>query len=115
MAWFSSPDSEKTYYRRRAVAEEENALISLARDNDYGYIPPGYGLNDHLKATMASIAGPCGCLQQEPITVAESYAPIPSSYDPVARSRQRVIDLISCHHYYVKILAAQITTTLLKY
>ncbi|VDN07332.1 unnamed protein product [Thelazia callipaeda] len=75
--------------RRRPVNEEENALISLARDNDYGYIPPGYGLNDHLKATVASIAGPCGCLRQETAAVTESYSPIPSSSDLITLNRQR--------------------------
>lgn len=74
--------------RRRGIAEEENALISLARDNDYGYIPPGYGLNDHLKATMASITGPCSCLQHESHT--DSYTPIQPTYDPAAIAKQRV-------------------------
>ncbi|CAG9530072.1 unnamed protein product [Cercopithifilaria johnstoni] len=76
--------------RRRPVNEEENALISFARGNDYGYIPPGYGLNDHLKATVASIAGPCSCLQQEPIPNTKSYSPIPtSSCDPTTLIKQR--------------------------
>ncbi|KAM3723334.1 putative ligand-gated ion channel [Dirofilaria immitis] len=75
--------------RRPAISEEENALISLAHGNDYGYIPPGYGLNDHLKATMASIAGPCGCLQQEPMPNTKSFSSIPTSHDPNELSKQR--------------------------
>lgn len=78
------------YYRRRLANEEENALINLARGNDYGYIPPGYGLNDHLKATMASIAGPCSCLQQEALPNTKSCSSIPvPSYDPASLSKQR--------------------------
>uniref|UniRef100_A0A1I7ZYM6 Ligand-gated ion channel 50 n=1 Tax=Steinernema glaseri TaxID=37863 RepID=A0A1I7ZYM6_9BILA len=42
--------------------EEEHALLSL-RDNDYGYIPPGYGLNGNLKSALSSLAGPCACHQ----------------------------------------------------
>ncbi|KAK6101476.1 Neurotransmitter-gated ion-channel ligand binding domain family protein [Brugia pahangi] len=76
--------------RRRLATEEENALINLARGNDYGYIPPGYGLNDHLKATMASIAGPCSCLQQEALPNTKSCSSIPvPSYDPASLSKQR--------------------------
>ncbi|VDK87347.1 unnamed protein product [Litomosoides sigmodontis] len=77
--------------KRRGGVGEENALISLARGNDYGYIPPGYGLNDHFKATMASIAGPCSCLKQEAIkSNAKSYASIPtSSFDPATLIKQR--------------------------
>lgn len=94
--------------RRRPGIEEENALLSLARGNDYGYIPPGYGLNDHLRATMASIAGPCSCLKEEPTkSNAKSYAPIPTSlYDPAALIKQRVMDfrIISTiiEFYYIR-------------
>ncbi|VDK65517.1 unnamed protein product [Onchocerca ochengi] len=75
--------------RRPGISEEENVLISLARGNDYGYIPPGYGLNDQLKATMASIAGPCSCLRQEPVLNTKSYSPIPTSLDPIELTKQR--------------------------
>ncbi|OZC09475.1 Neurotransmitter-gated ion-channel ligand binding domain protein [Onchocerca flexuosa] len=76
--------------RRPGISAEENALINFACGNDYGYIPPGYGLNDQLKAKMASIAGPCGCLQQEPIYNTKSYSPVPTSYDPAELTKQRV-------------------------
>ncbi|TKR64972.1 hypothetical protein L596_025438 [Steinernema carpocapsae] len=45
--------------------EEEHALLSMARDNDYGYIPPGYGLNGNLKSALSSLAGPCACHQPQ--------------------------------------------------
>lgn len=35
--------------------EEESALLSL-RDNDYGYIPPGFGLNGNLASAMKSFS-----------------------------------------------------------
>lgn len=59
------------------------------RDNDYGYIPPGYGLNGNLKSAMASIAGPCACTKEEP---PEVYAPIlPSASEAAAfQARQNV-------------------------
>lgn len=78
-------ETNSIFSRRRTVTEEKNALISFAHDNDYGYIPPGYGLNDHLKAKMASIAGPCSCLHKESTTV----VPLSSSYDCISLSRQR--------------------------
>lgn len=40
--------------------------MSLARDNDYGYIPPGsYGLNGNLKGPITgNLSAACGCTIQ---------------------------------------------------
>uniref|UniRef100_A0A9J2PV68 Neurotransmitter-gated ion-channel ligand-binding domain-containing protein n=1 Tax=Ascaris lumbricoides TaxID=6252 RepID=A0A9J2PV68_ASCLU len=74
-------ESNSALHRRGYASEEECALMSL-RDNDYGYIPPGYGLNGNLKSAMASIAGPCACTKEEP---PEVYAPIlPSASEAAA-------------------------------
>uniref|UniRef100_A0A0K0D2D5 Neur_chan_memb domain-containing protein n=1 Tax=Angiostrongylus cantonensis TaxID=6313 RepID=A0A0K0D2D5_ANGCA len=43
-----------TLHRRNPTNEEESALISL-RDNDYGYIPPGFGLNGNVVNAMRSL------------------------------------------------------------
>uniref|UniRef100_A0AC34Q0E5 Uncharacterized protein n=1 Tax=Panagrolaimus sp. JU765 TaxID=591449 RepID=A0AC34Q0E5_9BILA len=42
-------------------SEDESAALLMPRDNDYGYIPPGYGLNGNIKSAMSMIAGPCAC------------------------------------------------------
>jgi hypothetical protein len=44
----------------RKQQDEESALIKRTA-NDYGYIPPGYGLNGNLKSAMSALAGPCAC------------------------------------------------------
>uniref|UniRef100_A0A158PH33 Ligand-gated ion channel 50 n=1 Tax=Angiostrongylus costaricensis TaxID=334426 RepID=A0A158PH33_ANGCS len=41
-----------TLHRRNPTNEEESALISL-RDNDYGYIPPGFGLNGNVRVNRS--------------------------------------------------------------
>ncbi|VDM77598.1 unnamed protein product [Strongylus vulgaris] len=43
-----------TLHRRNPAHEEESALISL-RDNDYGYIPPGFGLNGNIANAVRSL------------------------------------------------------------
>ncbi|KAI6176475.1 hypothetical protein M3Y97_00802000 [Aphelenchoides bicaudatus] len=46
----------------RKQQDEESALLRRT-PNDYGYIPPGYGLNGNLKSAMSALAGPCACNQ----------------------------------------------------
>jgi cation transporter family protein len=46
--------------KTKSASEEENALL-FVRDNDYGYIPPGYGLNGNIQSVIAKITGPCDC------------------------------------------------------
>ncbi|KAI6235920.1 hypothetical protein M3Y95_00102500 [Aphelenchoides besseyi] len=46
----------------RRNQEETNSLLKRTPTaNDYGYIPPGYGLNGNLKSAMSALAGPCAC------------------------------------------------------
>lgn len=45
----------------RRQQDEESVLIKRTANNDYGYIPPGYGLNGNLKTAMSALAGPCAC------------------------------------------------------
>ncbi|CAD5219929.1 unnamed protein product [Bursaphelenchus xylophilus] len=45
----------------RSKENEEEHQKLLNNSNDYGYIPPGYGLNGNLKSAMSAIAGPCAC------------------------------------------------------
>ncbi|VDK48480.1 unnamed protein product [Anisakis simplex] len=91
-------ESNSALHRRGYTSEEECALMSL-RDNDYGYIPPGYGLNGNLKSAMASFAGPCACTKEEP---PEVYAPILQSAAELAayRAGQNVsLSLCPCHEH----------------
>lgn len=44
----------------RKQQDEQTTLITRTA-NDYGYIPPGYGLNGNLKSAMSALAGPCAC------------------------------------------------------
>ncbi|PIO58053.1 Neurotransmitter-gated ion-channel transmembrane region, partial [Teladorsagia circumcincta] len=53
-----------TLHRRNPANEEESALISL-RDNDYGYIPPGFGLNGNIANAMRSLGARCSCDPQQ--------------------------------------------------
>ena len=58
------PQAPQTLHRRTVPnmkSEDENAALLMPRDNDYGYIPPGYGLNGNIKSAMSMIAGPCAC------------------------------------------------------
>uniref|UniRef100_A0A0N4UZ96 Ligand-gated ion channel 50 n=1 Tax=Enterobius vermicularis TaxID=51028 RepID=A0A0N4UZ96_ENTVE len=48
---------------RVGVPPEETALVNLVRDNDYGYIPPGYGLNGTLKNPAVPVAESCPCVK----------------------------------------------------
>ncbi|VDO58010.1 unnamed protein product, partial [Haemonchus placei] len=52
--------ASSTLHRRNPANEEESALISL-RDNDYGYIPPGFGLNGNIASAMRSFGARCSC------------------------------------------------------
>ncbi|GMS89739.1 hypothetical protein PENTCL1PPCAC_11914 [Pristionchus entomophagus] len=49
-----------TLHRRKIQSDEESALLSL-KDNDYGYIPPGFGLNGNISSAMRSLSGRCSC------------------------------------------------------
>jgi len=62
---------------------EENPLLALARENDYGYIPPGYALNGSLRNAMSALVGPCVCKREvsapkELATLARDYGTIGS-------------------------------------
>ncbi|RCN36515.1 Neurotransmitter-gated ion-channel transmembrane region [Ancylostoma caninum] len=90
-----------TLHRRNPANEEESALISL-RDNDYGYIPPGFGLNGNIASAMRSLGGRCSCdphpsYQTELDEVPESAHPSPS-YSSKRHRRERLakrIDTLS--------------------
>ncbi|PIO76643.1 Neurotransmitter-gated ion-channel ligand binding domain protein [Teladorsagia circumcincta] len=56
--------NEGDSFRRNPANEEESALISL-RDNDYGYIPPGFGLNGNIANAMRSLGARCSCDPQQ--------------------------------------------------
>ncbi|CAD6187811.1 unnamed protein product [Caenorhabditis auriculariae] len=62
-----SVSATSTLHRRPKSnkSEEEAALLSL-RDNDYGYIPPGFGLNGNIASAMKNFAARCSC---EPTSV----------------------------------------------
>uniref|UniRef100_A0AC34F539 Uncharacterized protein n=1 Tax=Panagrolaimus sp. ES5 TaxID=591445 RepID=A0AC34F539_9BILA len=67
-AQYDQPPMNASVYRRSGAhkTDEENAaLLSQPRDNDYGYIPPGYGLNGNLKSAMSMIAGSCACHNEQ--------------------------------------------------
>ncbi|CAO4368570.1 unnamed protein product [Caenorhabditis nigoni] len=69
--------------------EEESALLSL-RDNDYGYIPPGFGLNGNLASAMKSFSSSCSC---EPTNVVnmmlDEAETIPASTSSSLSRKQR--------------------------
>ncbi|KJH49597.1 Neurotransmitter-gated ion-channel transmembrane region [Dictyocaulus viviparus] len=94
--------ASSTLHRRNQVNEEESALISL-RDNDYGYIPPGFGLNGNIANTMRTLRGRCSCApytsyhdEFEETTPLEH--PTASSHIPRRHQRERLakrIDTLS--------------------
>ncbi|CAI4222225.1 unnamed protein product [Auanema sp. JU1783] len=47
--------------KNKTQCEEESAALLSLRDNDYGYIPPGFGLNGSLASAMRSLGGRCSC------------------------------------------------------
>uniref|UniRef100_A0A7E4V0D7 Ligand-gated ion channel 50 n=1 Tax=Panagrellus redivivus TaxID=6233 RepID=A0A7E4V0D7_PANRE len=66
-------ENSGSLYRRQPHAtpnnitdEENTALLGMPRDNDYGYIPPGYGLNGNIKTAMSMLAGSCACHKNAP-------------------------------------------------
>ncbi|CAJ0599297.1 unnamed protein product [Cylicocyclus nassatus] len=60
-----------TLHRRNPANEEESALISL-RDNDYGYIPPGFGLNGNIASAVRSLGGRESCLPARAVREAQT-------------------------------------------
>lgn len=69
--------------RAEGGGAEENPLLALARENDYGYIPPGYALNGSLRNAMSALVGPCVCKREvsapkELHTLARDYGTIGS-------------------------------------
>ncbi|KAK6028541.1 Neurotransmitter-gated ion-channel transmembrane region [Ostertagia ostertagi] len=69
-----------TLHRRNPANEEESALISL-RDNDYGYIPPGFGLNGNIANAMRSLGARCSCDPQQSYQtdVDDAHSPVHAS------------------------------------
>uniref|UniRef100_A0A0N5AHQ4 Ligand-gated ion channel 50 n=1 Tax=Syphacia muris TaxID=451379 RepID=A0A0N5AHQ4_9BILA len=56
--------SNHILYRRAVASSEEAAMLNLVGDNDYGYIPPGYGLNGTLKNAVVSLpVESCACIK----------------------------------------------------
>ncbi|CAD5214386.1 unnamed protein product [Bursaphelenchus okinawaensis] len=62
---YTANDTNQGFLQRRLTSRsketEEEQQKLLNNSNDYGYIPPGYGLNGNLKSAMSAIAGPCAC------------------------------------------------------
>ncbi|KAI6222353.1 hypothetical protein M3Y99_01507100 [Aphelenchoides fujianensis] len=68
----------------RRNEEETNSLLKRTpTTNDYGYIPPGYGLNGNLKSAMSALAGPCACHNPDAVLAQQRTSPsIPDQQDP---------------------------------
>lgn len=92
------PSLDQDTSRRKPVCEEESALLSL-RDNDYGYIPPGFGLNGNIISAVRSLGGRwvsvsvtsnssrCSC---EPHSMSAALDDIPlESVTPMCSRKQR--------------------------
>uniref|UniRef100_A0A1I7X756 Ligand-gated ion channel 50 n=1 Tax=Heterorhabditis bacteriophora TaxID=37862 RepID=A0A1I7X756_HETBA len=71
---------------RKPQCEEESALLSL-RDNDYGYIPPGFGLNGNIASAMRSLGGRCSCDPHSTVTAHMDDNPEAGGPPPVLCSR----------------------------
>lgn len=82
-----SPVHSSLRHRHTNGIDEETALL---RDNDYGYIPPGFGLNGNLKNAMRSLGGRCSCELKE-TKEKDNYQSLPppssSASPPVVPSR----------------------------
>jgi hypothetical protein len=64
-------------------------MMTLARDNDYGYRPPGFGLNGNLKSALGHWAsGPCVCQPHHPSANETGHRPrkLPLPGDPLLPS-----------------------------
>ncbi|CAI2349624.1 unnamed protein product [Caenorhabditis sp. 36 PRJEB53466] len=70
--------------------EEESALLSL-RDNDYGYIPPGFGLNGNLSNAMKSFTSSCSCEPPNVVNMMldEAETIPPSTTSSLSRKQRR--------------------------
>ena len=42
-----------SFRKNKTQSEEEAALLTSIRENDYGYIPPGFGLNGSIANVMS--------------------------------------------------------------
>jgi hypothetical protein len=75
---YDQPPINTSVYRRpgHKTDEENAALLSQPRDNDYGYIPPGYGLNGNIKSAMSMIAGLCACHNNQGYNSTNDHQPI---------------------------------------
>ncbi|CAB3403221.1 unnamed protein product [Caenorhabditis bovis] len=85
-----SISASNTVYRRQKQPknEEESALLSL-RDNDYGYIPPGFGLNGNLANAMKSFTSSCSCEPPVVTMMLEEAETIPPSITSNLSRKQR--------------------------
>ncbi|WKY00494.1 hypothetical protein Q1695_014941 [Nippostrongylus brasiliensis] len=79
--------ASSTLHRRNPANEEESALISL-RDNDYGYIPPGFGLNGNIANAMRSLGGRCSCDPHPSYATEPDEMPLPEHPSPSFCSRR---------------------------
>ncbi|CAI5444325.1 unnamed protein product [Caenorhabditis angaria] len=86
----------RNHHQKQPKNEEESALLSL-RDNDYGYIPPGFGLhNGHGGSSgnvIKSFSSTCSCEQAANVVTmmsldeAEQIPPSQSAY--LSRKQRR--------------------------
>lgn len=79
-----------TIHRRHKSqkSEEESALLNL-RDNDYGYIPPGFGLNGNLSNALISFSARCSCEANVVNMKLEEAETIPSSASGLSKKQRR--------------------------